>query len=150
MKLRPGNEHDLHKVGRLWVDMMHEIFPEREPDLAAWKQNVQRFLLLKGYYLFVVEEGGKMIGFTDFIIQYDPTISKKVLNSFHTFVIKENRKSGATNLLWSEVVKGAKDNQCHLIMFSTTPNLQKYWETIQSGILSEVTMTIDVSAIREV
>jgi hypothetical protein len=150
MNIRLGATGDIHKVGRLWVDMIREIFPDRNPDITAWKSSTSSLFGMKNYQMWIVEDAGKILGFTDYIIQYDQTMSKLILNSFQTYVCPEHRKTGATKLLWTELVKVAKTNKCDKVLFSTSPNLQKYWETIQPGILAEVLMTIDVAAIREV
>jgi len=151
MIVRKGTAEDLAGVGSLWLSLIDEVFPGRNPDIHYWVNFTSDLLAnCPEYSLFVAEEGGKIIGFTDFIIQYDPTFSKKILNSFQTYVLPPFRNTGATKALWSEVVSGAKANDCPTIFFSTAPKLYEYWTHLAGAELSEVSMVIDPYSLKEV
>jgi GNAT superfamily N-acetyltransferase len=151
MIVRPGIISDLPSVGSLWLLMMDEVYPGRKPDIKYWINFVSGLLRdCKEYALYVAEADGNVVGFTDFLIQYDPTFSSKVLNSFQTYVMPSYRNTGITKGLWSELVLSAKNNSCPNIFFSTAPSHYEYWRQGFGADLQEISMTIEVATLKEV
>lgn len=131
--------------------MMDEVYPGRNPDIRYWVNFISDLLRdCKEYFLYVAEEEGKIIGFTDFLIQYDPTFSCMVLNSFQTYVLPKYRNTGATRGLWKNLVTSAKSNNCPKIFFSTAPHLFEYWTGVFGADLREINMTIETDSLKEV
>lgn len=151
MIVRPGTINDLPSIGSLWLLMIDEVYKNRKPDIRYWINFVTELInTCDSYSLYVAEVDGKIVGFTDFIIQYDPTFSCMILNSFQTYVLPAHRKSGITKELWSNLVQSAKTKDCPKIFLSTAPGLYGYWKDLFGAELQEINMTIETASLKEV
>lgn len=151
MNIRKATKDDVANVSVLWALLVDEVFKGRTPDIAYWQRFTSSLIDNDPTYaLYVIEIDGKVAGFTDFIIQYDPSFSKKMLNSFQTYVLPPHRQSGATKMLWQKLTDEAKKNDCEIIFFATDPGKYVYWKDLVDAELSEICMVVKVSELKEV
>ena len=91
--IRRGDEGDVHKLGRLWRDMIREIHPANEPNSNWWKSLVtQHMRFNKEYVCFVAVDGSTIVGFADFKLVLEPSFNKVIAIANHMYVKPEYRK----------------------------------------------------------
>jgi predicted GNAT family acetyltransferase len=152
MNIRKATKEDIITVSALWALLVYEVFlGKRKPDIGYWQNFIANMMDYdETYAMYVVEINNEVVGFTDFIIQYDPTMSKWMLNSFQTYVLPNYRKSGATKALWKKLVSDAKTNKCEVIFFATDPGKYVYWKDLIGAELSEICMAVNTADLKEV
>jgi len=151
MNIRKATKADIIQASVLWALLINEVFKGRKPDIAYWQRFISDLMDNDSTYtMYVAEEGDKLVGFTDFIIQYDPSFSKRMLNSFQTYVLPPYRKTGITKALWGNVFRTAREEGCDMVFFATDPGKYTYWKDLMDAELSEIFMVVKTPELKEV
>jgi GNAT superfamily N-acetyltransferase len=79
------------------------------------------------YYLFVAEEGGKIVGFTSFSINLDPAMGEVHAVGRHIYVEPEYRKGKVGSLLHKENLRCAKEQGAKAWVLMCTNNEKSVW-----------------------
>jgi GNAT superfamily N-acetyltransferase len=126
--IRRGNEGDIAKLGRLWLEMVREL-SNAQPMLEWWKIiELDSLRNNKEYYCFVAEEGGKIVGFIDFIMVVEPSISKCQAIGRHYYVMPAYRKKRIPLQLFDAAIQEIKDKGAKSISFSCFPEKVDFWK----------------------
>ena len=110
MIIRRATAADIHKVSRLWVKLVKETQPGDTPNADMWRDRMQRMFQMQGYFMFVAEEGGKILGFSSFTITNEPAMGEVQAIGQYIYVDPDHRKGKIGALLHKENLKAAKDN----------------------------------------
>ena len=108
MKIRLGTESDLHKVARLWLQLVIELAPELNPNVSWWRKLAGQHIKTKNYFIYVAELGGRLIGFIDYFLFPEPATSKVHCIGQHFYILPEHRKSKVAGNLWRTAIKASK------------------------------------------
>jgi GNAT superfamily N-acetyltransferase len=108
LNIRIGNENDIVKVSRLWLQMTNEMMPNEKPNIDLWRQKANSMIKAKNYFLHVAEEGGRIVGFIDYLLF--PEAATDRLNGIgQTFyVLPEYRSNGIAAKLWKQAIKNLR------------------------------------------
>jgi hypothetical protein len=107
--IRKGTINDVKKVSRLWLKMVDELMPEHTANLEWWRQCAfNAFNGAAGYQLFVIEDGGAILGFLDFFVLAEPSTGKAHAMARHFYIIPELRNGAAARELYHVSMSAAK------------------------------------------
>ena len=127
--IRKAIEADVIKVSRLWLEMVKELNSNYEPRIDWWREQT-RFLICnnKDYKLFVADDGGKIIGFIDFLLQLESARGKRCVFARHFYIKPEYRykKRIAKELYETGIISG-KEWKANLYMFLCQENEKEMW-----------------------
>jgi GNAT superfamily N-acetyltransferase len=77
MNIRPAVKNDLPEVGKLWLSLVKETYPDEKPSFEMMIQDTLFMMNTHpGYSMFVAEDGGEIVGFVDAVYSNDPVIGK--------------------------------------------------------------------------
>lgn len=120
MEIRRGIEADIHKLGRLWRDMVKEIHPTNEPNVNWWRAIVtQHMRFNREYVCMVAVEGGAIIGFADFKFVLEPSFNKIMAVANHMYVRPEYRKKLIGKKLEDACIKEMANRGASEVTFET-------------------------------
>ena len=112
MIIRPGTQHDLLKVGRLWRKLVNEKNPDYNPRVDWWRDYTAAAMAQGNYYLFVAEDGGRIVGFTSFIVAPEPATGTIQAIGRHIYVETEFRRQRIGSLFHKEHLRIARERKC--------------------------------------
>lgn len=128
MKIRKGNKNDILKVSRLWLSMAKELAPQSTPNIQWWR-TLETDLFKSGLYgMYLAEEGGKVIGFLDFLVTCEPLTGEKHLIGRHMYIDPEHRKSSIAMKLYSASMKNGKESGATVFDLICDKNEKAFWE----------------------
>lgn len=128
MIIRRGQIGDVLKVSRLWLKMVNELAPDYTPNVEWWRSHAEQFLKNGNYSMFVAEEGGKLVGFLDFFLFYEPSTGKLHGIGQHFYVIPEYRGNCVSGKLYRNTVKAMKEKGCKVMELFCFDNEKTMWE----------------------
>ena len=108
MKIRSAIISDIIKVSRLWMQMVTELAPELTPNAYWWRVQAESALKQDNYFMYVAEEGGKIIGFIDYFLFAEPATGMRHCVGQHFFVLPEYRGGSTSASLWKTVMRVSK------------------------------------------
>ena len=106
--IRAATESDVLKISRLWFLMVREMRPEWDPNPALWREHCFNFLRSGKYFIFVAEEGGRILGFIDYFLFAEPSTNKLHAVGQHFYMIPEFRKGKTAWWLYKVATDTAK------------------------------------------
>jgi GNAT superfamily N-acetyltransferase len=105
------------------------------PDLEMWRGYIVGLMKSPAYFMFVAEHENRLVGFIDYCMNPEATLSAwiAVINSF--YVAPEFRED-ASGKLWGTTIESAKGNNAKY--FSSTCFAEKlgFWE--KHGFVAEM------------
>lgn len=114
MEIRQGTEADILKASRLWLEMLKELAPQyKSPNIEWWRRTAENAFRRKVYFLFVADNGGKIVGFLDWFLFPEPSTGLVHAVGQHYYVMPEYRGTTVAGRLYRQTVaeavkKGAK------------------------------------------
>lgn len=106
--IRQANERDVFKISRLWFLMVKEMRPEWEPNPGLWREHCFNFLRTRNYFIFVEEDGGRILGFIDYFLFPEPSDNKIHAVGQHFYMLPEFRRGRAAWWLYKIATDTAK------------------------------------------
>ena len=128
MNLRPTTEADIKKLSRVWFSLCAESRHTHSPSLYAWTQNLQLNLRHNpNFYSFHIEEGGKIIGFIDVEMFFEPSNSKLYAGGRHFYVNPAYRNTPVAGKLYRAAIKEAKKRGAQAIQLICFDETKDMW-----------------------
>jgi GNAT superfamily N-acetyltransferase len=128
MIFRSGDEQDIVKVSRLWNEMVYEKRPEWTPNMDWWRDIAVKNFRAGVYFFYVADEGGKLVGFTDFFIYKEPSTGQLTGAGQHLFLKKEYRDKKIGLQLMLEVLEYYKTHGVTTAEIYCFGEEQSMWE----------------------
>ena len=92
MHIRPAVKNDLPEVGKLWLELVKETYPNETPSFEMMIQDTLFMMNTHpGYSMFVAEDGGEIIGFVDAVYSNDAVLGKLCGRARHLYVKPQYR-----------------------------------------------------------
>ena len=129
MIIRKAVAADIDAMARLWLAMMHEVYPEHTPNAEWWREDRWAEMESGIYVAYVAEEEGALVGFTDALIYRDPPRGHIVAWSNHSYIIPEYRHGGLTRDLYGSIYVDFRSRGAKIVMFACTDKLAEFWKT---------------------
>lgn len=107
--IRKGTENDILKISRLWLKMVDELAPDYTPNVEWWREIAYNTIRNGMYHVFVIEEGGRLLGFLDFFLYPEPSTGKVHMVGQHFWVEPEMRSNCVSGKLYRTALKSAID-----------------------------------------
>lgn len=128
VKIRLATAADVLKVGRLWLQMVSEVMPDGRPNVDWWRRRQLELLEAPNYTMWVAEEGGRVLGFVDYLIFPEPATSRLhgVGQSF--YVLPECRGNGVSGRLWKKAVTELKKDGAQDLEIICADKQRPFWE----------------------
>jgi GNAT superfamily N-acetyltransferase len=127
-KIRLANNVDILKVSRLWLNMVKELAPDLNPNMEWWRRHAEKFMKTDDYFMFVAEEGGRILGFVDYFLFPEPATSKIHAVGQHLYVLPEHRNNEVSGKLWKIVLRHSKKRGAEIHELFCFEKEQKFWE----------------------
>lgn len=128
MIVRAGNESDIVKASRLWLEMVKEMRPEWTPNVEWWRKIAVGSMRSGTYFVVVADEGGKLVGFLDWFIFDEPSTGKTHAVGQHLFLRPELRGSGIGRNLYDKAMEAVKDMGINTVELFCFENEKPMWE----------------------
>jgi GNAT superfamily N-acetyltransferase len=128
MLIRQANEADLHKAGRLWLAMVTEMRPDFTPNVEWWRKIARDSMRNGTYFMFVADEGGKIVGFLDWFLFPEPSTGQTHLVGQHLFLDPSFRGSGIGRELYEKTLEIGTGMGIKIFELFCFSNEQPYWE----------------------
>lgn len=128
MKTRKANQADILKVSQLWLEMTRELMPQATPNVTWWKKRVFALMSTDAYFMFVVEHGGRILGFIDYLISPEPATSKIHAIGQCLYIRPEYRQTNAAGRLWKIVLKDLKKRGVQVLETICADQQKSFWE----------------------
>lgn len=155
IRFRRGTEADIPKVMKLWFSMVRETHPDFSPNVAWWKaETLQHLRHNSNYFMFVAEEGGVIVAFTDGYIQAEPAQGKIFFFSRHSYVRQTYRHTNIIKELYHMVTEESHSRGVKDLMFCCPESTLAMWKThgyheiehVMIGSLHDIPSTLDLSS----
>lgn len=125
--IRKGNEGDVIKVSRLWLEMLKEMKPEYTPNIEWWRTICIESLRSKRYMIFIAELGGSIKGFLDLFLFPEPSTGKIHAIGQHFFIRPNYRKNGIAYSLYKRAIKESIKNKASIFELFCFDNEKDMW-----------------------
>lgn len=112
VSIRRATKHDIPAMAELWAMLILSEDPASRPDKAGWADLQGQFMGLDLYYAFVVETGGRVVGFNNGLISRDLATGAPYVEGGHFFVLPEHRGGRAGALLHRMSFRVGKEHGC--------------------------------------
>lgn len=126
--IRPATREDIAEMATLWMAMMREVYPERNPNPHWWIEDCIYEMDGGIYSAFIAEANGKIVGFTDAIFYKDASYGCLVGWSNHSYVFPEYRHGSLTSGLYKAMYEEGRSRGASLALFACTDDLAEFWK----------------------
>jgi GNAT superfamily N-acetyltransferase len=151
MNVRHANTNDLYRLSMLWLKLGYEINPDFKPDVGAWRAQKYQQMSNPNYVLLLVERDNEIIGYVDGTVVYVPSLSAKLGQGSHIYILPKYRNTSAAARLYKAVVKFAIDHGATYISVSPKPNTEAETMYLKRGFVPiEVLMMKPIEDIQEI
>lgn len=128
--IRVGKKEDILELAWLWKDMVNELQPEWTPDCMSWIETEYLLLDTGMYFIVLAEKEGKIVGFVDGMVYYEPGIGKNVGIAKHFYIIPEHRGTHLMGRMYAIMDELARDKGMEIIELQCGDDKLEYWESI--------------------
>ena len=129
MKTRIAYPDDIVKVSRLWLKMVEEMMPNTKPSLEWWRLRAGELMTMSNYFMHVAEDGGKLVGFVDYLVFPEPATSKYHGVGQTFYVLPEYRGNGVSGKLWKDTLTNLKKVGASCIDIICADGQKDFWES---------------------
>lgn len=70
--IRQATVEDIDEISSLWLEFMGEVYPAEKPSVAMFMSQLRLLMAAPSYVMFVVEAGGKIVGYEDGYLSESP------------------------------------------------------------------------------
>ena len=128
VQIREGNEGDIVKVSRLWVEMVREMRPDFTPNVEWWRKIARESMRQGPYAMLVADSGGKIVGFLDWFVFPEPSTGKIHMVGQHLFLLPEYRTTGIGRTLYERAIEFGKSKGITTFELFCFDNEKLHWE----------------------
>lgn len=128
MVIRKGGIGDIGILAGFWLALMAETYPEYASNVDWWRaETIDLMENDPGYFCFVAEKSGFLVGFTDGVAYKDSAWGETVAWSRHTYILPEYRGGGTTKSLFGAVYDHWRREGLKKVLFSCPDHLIPYY-----------------------
>lgn len=108
MYIRIAGAEDIEEVSKLWLAMANELHPSEKPNVEWWIELVEGMMNNSAYFMFVLEDAEKLVGFADIFLMRVPLTGKIHMIGMSLYVKPEYRNTMYAGLLYRKAIQTAK------------------------------------------
>lgn len=127
MTIRQSTPADIHKLSKLWFSLCTEHSPSSHPHTSAWREIQLNNFRNPNHVTLVADEGGSLIGFVSFTIEYEPMASKICASGGHLYVKPEHRGKKIGDSLYYAAVNEARKRHAQLVSVICFDDAKDLW-----------------------
>ena len=128
MLIRQGNEGDIVKASRLWLEMVEEMRPDFTPNVEWWRKIARESMRSGAYFLLVADDGGKINGFLDWFLFPEPSTGQIHMVGQHLYLKPEFRGTGIGREMYETALEFGKTRGIKTFELFCFDAEQPYWE----------------------
>lgn len=125
--IRIATEQDIYDVADLWLQMVSEMQPTAKPNVEWWIEQTRLLMTSESYFMFVYEDSGKIVGFSDILVVSEPSTGEFCGIGRHIYVMPEYRDITKAGLLYRKVIQTAKKVGASAIDIPCNPSELGKW-----------------------
>ena len=127
-EVREAIVSEVEDIVDLWLKMGTELHPEATPDKDAWVRLIQGLYKSGKYRIVVAEEAGRLIGFVDGLVYYEPSTGQETGISQFIYVLPEYRMTDVAPRLYDLIVKIVNGAGAMVIQTTCDARTKGMWE----------------------
>lgn len=108
MYIRIAGAEDIEEVSKLWLAMVNELHPSEKPNVEWWIELAEVMMNNSAYFMFVLEDEGKLVGFADIFLMRVPLTGKIHMIGMSLYVKPKYRNTMYAGLLYRKAIQTAK------------------------------------------
>lgn len=110
------------------MDMVYEFDPKANPNLGWWLTRFKELIASSRYFVDVAIVNGKIVGFLDYLIVFEPTDSRIHGVGQTFFVDKAYRNRLVASKLWNAALNTLRFRGASVLELICFGDNKKFWE----------------------